>query len=292
MQLSSPPSVEAKLQSLRIRLSRLGPTLVAFSGGVDSSFVLAVAAEVMRDHVVALMTVSASTPPEDAQQAVTLAQALNVQLLTIPHDELAIPQYAANPVNRCYFCKNSLYEICRREAERLGLGTIADGVNTDDLKDYRPGLQAAAEYKVVHPLVEAQFSKEDIRQGSKLLGLPTWRKPASPCLSSRVPYGTPITATMLSQIAQGESVLRAFGLSELRVRHHGRSVRIEITREEIARVASPAALRVIREEMKRLGFASVLLDLEGYRSGVFNEGAVEVIQKKNNPPYRRKFSLI
>jgi uncharacterized protein len=292
MQFSSPLSVEEKLQSLRLLLSRLGPTLVAFSGGVDSSLVLAVAAEVMRDHVIALMTVSASTPPEDAQQAVTLAQALNVQLLTIPHDELAIPQYAANPVNRCYFCKNSLYEICRREAERLGLGTIVDGVNTDDLRDYRPGLQAAAEYKVVHPLVEAQFSKEDIRQGSKLLGLPTWRKPASPCLSSRVPYGTRITATMLSQIAQGESILRAFGLSELRVRHHGRSVRIEITREEIARVASPAALRVIREEMKRLGFASVLLDLEGYRSGVFNEGAVEATQKKSTPPYRRKFSLI
>jgi uncharacterized protein len=276
MQLSSFLSVDEKLQSLKNLLRRTGPTLVAFSGGVDSSFLLVVAAEVMREHVVALMTISASTPPEDAQQAVTLAQALNVRLLTIQHDELSIPQYAANPVNRCYFCKNSLYEICRREADRLGLRTIADGVNTDDLKDYRPGLQAANEYKVVHPLVEAQFNKEDIRLGSKLLGLPTWKKPASPCLSSRVPYGTPITATMLSQIAQGESFLHRFGLSELRVRHHGRSVRIEIVREEIARVSSPAALRVIREEMKRLGFASVLLDLEGYRSGVFNEGAVVV----------------
>jgi uncharacterized protein len=289
MQLSSSPSIEEKLQNLKNLLRRTGPTLVAFSGGVDSSFLLVVAAEVMRDHLVALMTISVSTPPEDAQQAVTLAQALNVQLLTIQHDELSIPQYAANPVNRCYFCKNSLYEICRREAERLGLETIADGVNTDDLKDYRPGLQAATEYKVVHPLVEAQFSKEDIRRGSKLLGLPTWKKPASPCLSSRVPYGTPITATMLSQIAQGESILRTFGLSELRVRHHGRSARIEITKEEIARVASPAALRVIREEMKRLGFALVLLDLEGYRSGVFNEGAVAVTQKKSNPPYGGNF---
>lgn len=290
MPLSSFPSVEEKLQSLKNLLNHIGPTLVAFSGGVDSSFLLAVAAEVMRDHVVALMTISASTPPEDAQQAVALAQTLNIRLLTIRHEELSIPQYAANPTNRCYFCKNSLYEICRQEADRLGLGTIADGVNTDDLKDYRPGLQAANEYKVVHPLVEAQFNKEDIRRGSKLLGLPTWKKPASPCLSSRVPYGTPITTTMLSQIAQGESFLHnTFGLSELRVRHHSRSVRIEIAREEIARIALPATLRMICKEMKRLGFAVVLLDLEGYRSGVFNEGVVSVTQKENNPPYGGNF---
>ena len=142
--------------------------LVAFSGGVDSSFLLAVAKEVLQKDVVALMTVSSSTPPEDYTQATTLAQTLNVELLTIPHDELAIPQYAANPINRCYFCKDSLYEICRREAGRLSLRTIADGVNLDDLQDYRPGIQAAKEYKIVHPLVEAGFTKAESSTGESI----------------------------------------------------------------------------------------------------------------------------
>src|SRR6185369_17091236 len=162
-------SVERKLAHLTVLLKQLGPTLVAFSGGVDSSFLLAVAAEVLRDQVVALMTLSPSTPPGDVYQANSLVRARNVRLLTIQHNELAIPEYAANPVNRCYFCKNSLYEICRREADRLSLRTIVDGVNLDDLQDYRPGLRAAEEYGVTHPLVEAQFNKEDIRHGSRLL---------------------------------------------------------------------------------------------------------------------------
>jgi len=265
-------SVERKLAHLTLLLKQLGPTLVAFSGGVDSSFLLAVAAEVLRDQVVALMTLSPSTPPEDVYQANSLVRARNVRLLTIQHNELAIPEYAANPVNRCYFCKNSLYEICRREADRLSLQAIVDGVNLDDLQDYRPGLRAAEEYGVTHPLVEAQFDKEDIRHGSRLLGLTTWDKPASPCLSSRVPYGTPITAGMLAQISQGESLLRSLGLRELRVRHHGGSARIEIRAEELSQISSPQTIRTIHEGLKKLGFDSVMLDLAGYKSGVFNEG--------------------
>jgi len=265
-------SVERKLAHLTILLKQLGPTLVAFSGGVDSSFLLAVAAEVLGDQVVALMTLSSSTPPEDVYQANSLVRARNVRLLTIQHNELAIPEYAANPVNRCYFCKNSLYEICRREADRLSLQAIVDGVNLDDLQDYRPGLRAAEEYGVTHPLVEAQFNKEDIRHGSRLLGLTTWDKPASPCLSSRVPYGTPITAGMLAQISQGESLLRSLGLRELRVRHHGGSARIEIRAEELSQISSPQTIRTINEGLKKLGFDSVMLDLAGYKSGVFNEG--------------------
>jgi uncharacterized protein len=264
--------LEGKMQHLQERLKELGSVLVAFSGGVDSSFLLAVATEVLHDRVVALMTVSSSTPPEDAQQAVSLARSLKVQLLTIPHDELAIAEYAANPTNRCYFCKNSLYEICRREADRLGIRFIVDGINVDDLKDYRPGLQAAREYKVIHPLVDARFSKEDIRRGSLSLGLPTWDKPASPCLSSRVPYGTPITSVMLAQIAQAESLLHALGLKEVRVRHHGGSARLEVREDDLVRFATLATDKKIVEQIKELGFASVVLDLEGYRSGVFNEG--------------------
>jgi len=265
-------SVERKLAHLTVLLKQFGPTLVAFSGGVDSSFLLAVAAEVLGDQVVALMTISSSTPPGDVYQANSLVRARNVRLLTIQHNELAIPEYAANPVNRCYFCKNSLYEICRREADRLSLRTIVDGVNLDDLQDYRPGLRAAEEYGVTHPLVEAQFNKEDIRHGSRLLGLTTWDKPASPCLSSRVPYGTPITAGMLAQISQGESLLRSLGLRELRVRHHGGSARIEIRAEELSQLSSPQTIRTIHEGLKKLGFDSVMLDLAGYKSGVFNEG--------------------
>ncbi|MSQ47858.1 MAG: ATP-dependent sacrificial sulfur transferase LarE [Deltaproteobacteria bacterium] len=263
--------MEEKLHGLRAILSRLGPTMVAFSGGVDSSFLLAVAAEVLRDEVIALMTVSSSTPPEDAEQARRLAAVLNVQLLIIPHDELAMPEYAANPTNRCYFCKNSLYDICQREARRLSLRSIADGVNLDDLNDYRPGIQAAAAYSVVHPLLEARFNKAEIRRGSKLLGLPTWEKPASPCLSSRVPYGTPITATMLSQIARAESFIRAQGFQELRVRHHGTTARIEIRKEDLAHL-SVATLKAMRHELGDYGFPSSVLDMEGFRSGVFNEG--------------------
>ena len=265
-------AVEEKMGRLKAIIAQLGPTLVAFSGGVDSSFLLAMAAAVLHDQVVALMTLSPATPPEDAQQATALAQSLPVRLLTIPHNELAIPAYAANPTNRCYFCKDSLYGICRREAGRLALRSIADGVNTDDLKDYRPGLRAAAEYGIVHPLVEAQFTKAEIRHASQLLGLPTWDRPASPCLSSRVPYGTPITAAMLAQIAQGEAFLRSLGLKELRVRHHGGSARIEIATADFPKVLPPEVLRTIAARLRRLGFTAVRLDMAGYTSGVFNVG--------------------
>ena len=257
---------------LKAILAQLGPTLVAFSGGVDSSFLLAMAAAVLHDQVVALITLSPATPPEDAQQATALAQSLPVRLLAIPHNELAIPAYAANPTNRCYFCKDSLYGICRREASRLALRSIADGVNTDDLKDYRPGLRAAAEYGIVHPLVEAQFTKAEIRHASQLLGLPTWDRPASPCLSSRVPYGTPITAAMLAQIAQGEAFLRSLGLKELRVRHHGGSARIEIATADFPKVLPPEVIRTIAARLRQLGFTAVRLDMAGYTSGVFNVG--------------------
>ena len=265
-------AVEEKMGRLKAILAQLGPTLVAFSGGVDSSFLLAMAAAILHDQVVALMTLSPATPPEDAQQATALAQSLPVRLLTLPHNELAIPAYAANPTNRCYFCKDSLYSICRREASRLALRSIADGVNTDDLKDYRPGLRAATEYGIVHPLVEAQFTKAEIRHASWLLGLPTWNRPASPCLSSRVPYGTRITAAMLAQIAQGEAFLRSLGLKELRVRHHGSSARIEIATEDFPKVLPPEVIRTIAARLRRLGFTAVRLDMAGYTSGVFNVG--------------------
>jgi uncharacterized protein len=264
-------SLEEKIRHLETRLLGLGPTLIAFSGGVDSSFLLAVAAKVQRGGTVALMTVSASTPPDDEQQANDLAKILDVQLIKIQHDELAIPQYAANPKNRCYFCKDSLYAICQREARRLNLPSIVDGVNVDDLSDYRPGLQAADEYGVTHPLVEAGFTKSDIRQGSKLFGLFTWDRPASPCLSSRIPYGTAITAAMLSQIAQGEAFLRSLGFKEVRLRHHGKVARVEITENELSFFVTSKLSSIIGKTLKDLGFPFAVLDVRGYKSGVFND---------------------
>ena len=261
-----------KIDSLQAYLEGMGPTLIAFSGGVDSSFLLAVASQVLRNDVIALMTVSPSTPPHDEQQAIELVKRLKVKLLRIRHNELEISEYAANPVNRCYFCKSSLYEICQREAKRLALDSIADGINLDDLTDYRPGLQSAEEYNVCHPLVEAGLTKADIRQASRLLGLSTWDKPASPCLSSRIPYGTHITATMLSHIAQAEAFLYTLGITQTRVRYDGKSARIEIGSEALEKVASQETLQNIGAKLKSLGIPFVTLDLEGYKSGVFNIG--------------------
>jgi len=271
--LHSTLSIQQKLQELEIRLSKMDSLLIAFSGGIDSSFLLAVAASVLREKTIALMTVSNSTPPEDEQHALSLAERLNVEFLRIQHDELAIPQYAANPKNRCYFCKDSLYAICKREAERLKFQFIADGINIDDLGDYRPGIQAAAEYNIIHPLVEVQFTKSDIRQGSKLLGLSIWNKPASPCLSSRIPYGSTITKTMLSQIAKGENVLRTLGFKEVRLRHHGKMARIEVAREESELLSVPAIARMIGKNIKAIGFDFVGLDAQGYKRGIFNENS-------------------
>lgn len=276
-------SLQEKFRRLETQILKKAPLLVAFSGGVDSSFLLAVTAKVLQKKVIALMTISAATPPEDERQAVLLAEKLHVQLIKIQHDELSIPQYAANPKNRCYFCKDSLYSICLYEAQRRSLRYIADGVNIDDLADFRPGLQAAEERSIIHPLVDAGFTKLDIRQGSKFMGLSTWDRPASPCLSSRIPYGNTITAAMLSQIAQGESFLRSLGFKEVRVRHHGKIARIEITKGDLQNIAFPARIRSIGRKLKELGFAQVLLDIEGYRTGVFNENS------KSNTTIRSTF---
>ena len=272
-----------KIDGLKAYLERMGPTLIAFSGGVDSSFLLAVASQVLRNDVIALMTVSPSTPPHDERQAIELAKKLNVKLLLIQHNELDISEYAANPINRCYFCKNSLYEICQREAKRLALGSIADGINLDDLADYRPGLQSAKEYDVHHPLVEAELTKADIRQASRRLGLSTWDKPASPCLSSRIPYGTHITATMLSHIAQAEAFLYTLGIDQVRVRYDGRRARIEISRGALKRIASQEILQKVGEKLKSLGIPLVTLDLEGYKSGVFNTGIIKAARAGTEP---------
>jgi len=261
-----------KLAALRENLSAMQRVLVAFSGGVDSSFLLKVAHEVLGRNAVALTTRSPTAAEDDMVGALRLASELGVEHLVIEHNELEIPGYAENPVNRCYFCKHSLYDVCRREAERLGIGHIADGVNTDDLGDYRPGLEAAREGAIRHPLVEAGLAKSEIRVLSRQLGLPTWDKPSSPCLSSRFPYGTPITLESLRKVAAAEAALHGAGFRECRVRFHDTIARIEVPPEQLPALLEPERRTAIIHRLKEIGFLYVTVDLQGYRTGSLNEG--------------------
>ena len=263
--------MDDKLIALRAALRGMRRVLVAFSGGVDSTFLLRVAAEELGDDVVALTTRSPTAPEDDEAISVELAQAFAVHHVLVDANELEIPGYAENPTNRCYLCKGSLYDICAAEAARLGIVCIVDGVNLDDLGDYRPGLQAALEHGVHHPLAEVGLGKAEIRALSRRLGLPTADKPSSPCLSSRFPYGTAITLDGLRKVAGAERVLHRLGFAECRVRNHDPVARIEVPAADLQRLTEPAVRAALVQELKRLGFRYVTVDLQGFRSGSLNE---------------------
>jgi uncharacterized protein len=260
-----------KLARLRDVLGELPSALVAFSGGVDSSFLLRVASEVLGSRCIALTTMSPTTPSDDLDDARRLAGALGVEHVVVDANELEIAGYAENPTNRCYFCKDNLFTICVAEARRRDLAVVLDGANVDDLRDHRPGLQAAAEQGVRHPLVEAGLTKADIRQASRDLGLSTWDRPSSPCLSSRFPYGTRITPERLARVEAAERFLHGRGFRELRVRFHDTVARLEVPPDDMARLLEPAMRAAIVEELRRLGFVYVAVDLQGFRSGSLNE---------------------
>ena len=270
-QLSIDPIVAEKLGQLRRLLSELPTAMVAFSGGVDSTFVLRIAREEIGPQVVGLTTTSASMPARELEEARRLAQEIGIDHQVISTDEVAIEDYAKNPINRCYFCKDNLYRICHEHAARVGIKTILDGVNADDLGDFRPGLDAASEQQVRHPLVEVGLKKDEIRQISEQLGLPTWDKPASPCLASRFPYGTSITHGRLRQVEDAEEVLHALGFREFRVRFEEDTARLEIAEEEIGLIASPDVREAVVSRIKTAGFRRVVLDLAGFRSGSLND---------------------
>lgn len=265
------PTPQAKLADLQAILRALDRAVVAFSGGVDSTFLLRVAADTLGPNVTALTAVSPSLPGADRARAAALARDMGVRQVLVESRELDDPNYAANPANRCYFCKNELYRLCQTQAEALGVPAILDGTNLDDLADHRPGRRAAAERGVRSPLVEAELTKADIRALSREMGLPTWDEPSSPCLSSRIAYGTPVTPEALARIEACEKILREKGFREVRVRHHDRLARIEVGRGEIERLLDAPLRDEIVRRFKAAGYVYVTVDLAGFRSGSGNE---------------------
>jgi uncharacterized protein len=262
---------QERLRRMKESISACGSALVAFSAGVDSTFVLAVAAEVLGARAVALTAHSPAVPRAEREEARRLAARLGVRHLERESLEQEDPSYVANPQDRCYFCKRELYRLCDEAARAEGIAAILDGFNADDRRDHRPGHRAAEESRVRSPLAEAGLGKDEVRAWSEAYGLPTWDKPQMACLASRIPYGTPVTPERLAQVERAEEGLRALGFRDLRVRHHGDVGRVEIGEAELE-VAFARRAEVARA-VKGAGFRAAALDLEPFRSGRMNEVA-------------------
>lgn len=263
--------LEQKFNDLKNYIKSLGSVAVAYSGGVDSTFLIKVAHDVLGEKAIAVTARSSTYPEREFNEAVEYIKDIGAQHIVIISEELDIEGFSNNPTNRCYYCKKELFRKVGEVAKEKGIQYVADGSNYDDLNDYRPGMQAARELQVVSPLKYAKLTKEDIRILSKQLGLPTWDKPAFACLSSRFPYGHKITREKLSMVEKAEQYLMDLGFRQLRVRHHGETARIEIGEQEFDRFLDRALMRKVAEKLKSLGFTYVCLDLEGYRTGSMNE---------------------
>jgi uncharacterized protein len=267
--------LDNKLENLRSLLKSYGSCLVAYSGGVDSVFLAHVAHEVLRDRALAVIADSPSLPRRELEEALELARKFSFPVRVIRTQEFANQSYTANPVNRCYFCKHELFEELTPLAEAEHFSVIAYGENASDGGDFRPGAEAAAKFQVRAPLKEAGLTKPEIRELSARLGLPTAEKPQMACLSSRIPYGEPVTPEKLQMIERAEYVLRDLGFYEVRVRHHELQkqsmARIELALEEIPAMLSNDQFSIVAEKLKLIGYAHVTLDLQGYRRGSTNE---------------------
>lgn len=263
--------MEEKFNRLKDIIKKMGSLLVAYSGGVDSSFLLKAASDMLGNRVVAVTAASPTYPLREIESAKEIAELLGVKHILITSNELDIPGFSSNPTNRCYFCKNELFQKLKEKASELGLNHVADGSNYDDTKDFRPGRDAARELGIRSPLIEAELTKAEIRALAKGLNLPNWDKPSFACLSSRFPYGTEITAMRLRQIENCENIIREMGFRQFRVRYHNEIARIEVDRNELKRFYNDKIMDYIIEGFKANGFVYITLDLEGYRTGSMNQ---------------------
>jgi uncharacterized protein len=264
-------ALDKRLAKARGILKRLGSVVIAFSGGVDSSFLARLAHETLGDKALAVTATSETYPAFEYGQAVRVAKEIGIAHHTIHTEELSIAGFKNNPPNRCYFCKKELFQKLLALAKERGFAHVVDGANADDVGDWRPGLLAAKELGVRSPLLEAGLTKQDIRDLSKRMGLSTWDKPSYACLSSRFPYGKTITPEALHKVAHAEEFLRSLGLRQFRVRHHDSIARIEAEAASLPKLVAPATRKRIIKRLKEIGYTYVTLDLEGYRTGSMNE---------------------
>jgi uncharacterized protein len=269
--MASEAPLDEKLGRLRARLRELGSVLVCYSGGVDSAFVLAVAHQELGPAAVGMTAVSPSLAPAEREEAIAVAQQIGADHRLVESHEIDDPSYAANNPDRCFHCKSELYRIAAHKRVEWSLAAIVNGTNLDDLGDYRPGLEAAKQAGVQSPLIDAGFTKADVRAGASAVGLAIWDKPAAACLSSRLPYGTSVTRERLAQIGGFEAALKRLGFRQVRVRWHDELARIELGADELARAADPSLRSAVVEAGKKHGFRYVTLDLGGYRVGSHNE---------------------
>jgi pyridinium-3,5-biscarboxylic acid mononucleotide sulfurtransferase len=264
-------SLDEKLMNLRCMLRDTGGVAIAFSGGVDSSFLAAVAFQELQERALAVTVISSTFPVHVKEAAINAARAIGIEHILIYSDELDLPGFSENTRDRCYICKQGLYSTVRNAAESRGIKHVADGNNFDDLNDYRPGMRAASEAVIIQPLLRAELHKEEIRELSRRMGLPTADCPASACLASRFPYGTYITQERIAAVDAVEQAVRALGIRQVRARYHGNVVRIEVETGDIPRLCGPAEREHVLLAARAAGFLYVALDLQGYRTGSLNE---------------------